>query len=255
MKYLLTFLLALGSFSSVIFACSFAPLSFCHSAQEFEDDLIVTGVVSAVDNDGIDLTVLRVIRGEETKTTIRIWDGTDFDCNGPHSMEAINIGLLNDTVVVMLPKVDSMENVWDEIGDYRTPNFWTRSKILKVQNKVVKGFINGISGAPYETSIWEFDYAAFINSWILEMDCSKITDIKELEESNTVLVFPNPTTENLFIDISKATDYKIYGILGNTIFNGQLKSGRNTIILDQLNSGLYFLYVRENDTTLRIIKE
>lgn len=255
MKNIFLLLLSLFGFYSSVLACSFSPDPFCSNARDFPDQLIVAGVISGVDIDGIDLDVIRIIRGEESKTTIRIWDGTDFDCNGLHSMAADNIGVVNDTVILMLPKIDSIRNVWDVIGDYCTPDFYVHSKVLRVKNNIVRGFIQGVAGAPDEYIIWEFDYAAFVGSFLEEMDCSNITDVNELSESNSVLVFPNPATDNLWIDIAKATTFSIHDIIGNSVSIGNLKSGRNNISIEELRRGLYFLYLGEGNRTLRIVKE
>lgn len=236
-----------------IFACSFAQTSFCQNASEFEDELIVAGVITSVDDDGIDLDIIKLVRGNETRTTIRIWDGTDFDCNGWHSMAATNIGALNDTVIVMLPQIDSLENIWDEIGDYRTPFFWTESKILRVQDNVVKGFISGIQGSPVGSGVYDFNYDAFLDSWLQEMDCSQILSVDDGPD-NSLSIFPNPTSDILFIESDIESTYLIYEATGNIVVRGSLGIGTNRMNIQQLPSGLYFFQLDESRHAFKILK-
>ena len=63
-----------------LLACSFYPYSFCHvnSNIAFSEHLVVMGEIVSIDEDGIDLEVIDVLRGEESKSIIRIWDGSGF---------------------------------------------------------------------------------------------------------------------------------------------------------------------------------
>lgn len=61
-------------------ACTFFPEPFCATLEAFPERVILTGEIIAVDTTGITVAVLEVIRGQEERDTIRIWDGTDFDC-------------------------------------------------------------------------------------------------------------------------------------------------------------------------------
>ncbi len=253
MRTILLLLLILVLATPDLIGCSFAQTSFCQNASEFEDELIVAGIISAVDNDGIDLDVISLIRGNETKTTIRIWDGTDFDCNGLHSMAATNIGSLNDTVVVMLPLIDTMQNTWDVIGDYRTPDFWTQSKILRVQNNVVRGFISGVPLSPNDNAVWDFDYDAFIDSWLEEMDCSLISSVDDNSESS-INIFPNPTYDDLTISVDIESSYQICEVLGNIVAWGSLQRGENRVSMAQLPAGLYYVWLAEGRKVIKVIK-
>jgi len=96
------------------------------------------------------MKVIEVLRGEESSTTIRIWDGTDFDCNGIRSMAASTIGAEEEVYIIALETITEIENSWDVIGDYRRPMHYGRTPELKVDGEIVTGFISGIDSAPIE---------------------------------------------------------------------------------------------------------
>lgn len=87
-----------------------------------KDNLIVYGLIATQDQDGLDLNIIEVLRGSESKSQIRIWDGTDFECNGIWDMSAGTIGTIGDTIIISLPRITVNENPWDVIGDYRRPD-------------------------------------------------------------------------------------------------------------------------------------
>ena len=99
MKKLYYSLFVLFSFLQAGICCSVVPISFCESSERFDSSVILSGVILSEDIDGIDLEVMEVFRGLEMRSTIRIWDGTDFDCNGGWSMSASDLGEVGDSLV------------------------------------------------------------------------------------------------------------------------------------------------------------
>ncbi len=161
-------LLAFLAFQLPSYSCSWSWPSFCTTINSYQDAgtnfVIVSGIVTAADEDGVDLEVLEVLAGTENRSTIRIWDGTDFDCNGLHSMAAADFLRLNNRVVVLLPVIDVIENSWDQIGDYRMPSPWGSSPILSVVADEVTGFIVGQTYS--DNIITELPYDIFINEFL-----------------------------------------------------------------------------------------
>ena len=84
-------------------ACSWIPTSFCETSNDRPDDVVISGKIIGVDDDGIDVAVIHVLKGTESSEVIRIWDGTDFDCNGLFSMAASALGDVDDTIIVVMP--------------------------------------------------------------------------------------------------------------------------------------------------------
>ena len=184
--------------SSSAIACSFIPDSFCETNNARPDDIVVCGKIFQIDPDGIDIEVIDVLKGVEHRDTIRVWDGTDWDCNGPVSMAATHIGFLNDTVIVILPLIDSIENTWDVLGDYRSPNWHGFITTLQVTNNTVSGYINDIWNASH------VPYDSFKTNWLNSMnECSNWLSIREEVGATALTVYPNPTNRMVHIDLGQ----------------------------------------------------
>ncbi|HKK79844.1 MAG TPA: hypothetical protein VJ933_09450, partial [Phaeodactylibacter sp.] len=115
MKQLLPPLLLIAS-TLQAYACTFFTESFCHTLGEFPQRDIFTATITASDEDGITVAVLDRIRGEGIPDTVRIWDGTDWECNGTFSLAAALIGEVGETYILMADKITTIENDWDVIG-------------------------------------------------------------------------------------------------------------------------------------------
>ncbi len=156
--------------------CSWDYWSFCRTVENFEsrynNTTIVTGVVVSADDDGVDFEIIDVLAGVETRSTVRIWDGTDFDCNGLHSMAVSDFLRVGDRIVINMPLIDQIENPWDVIGDYRMPMPWGLNPILRIVDGMVTGLIVGYYNQ--DSALWEMGYDYFVdellNSGICELD-------------------------------------------------------------------------------------
>jgi hypothetical protein len=133
MKTLFTLLFSLSSLIAA--ACSCAPYySFCEFKSQINPDLILTAVVLDTNQNGISLGKLHVLEGVEPRDTIKVWNDTNYNCTGTVSMRASLIGEVGDTVIVMLPKIDSVYTNWGVLGDYRTPMHLCGRSFLKIKN-------------------------------------------------------------------------------------------------------------------------
>lgn len=156
------------------YACSYIPESFCASSSYtmFSNDLIISGTIVSIGDKSIDIEIIDVLRGNENKSVIRVWNGKDFDCNGFFSMAASDLGNLNETIIVRLPKILEKTNEWDVVGDYTRPDYFGYITNLKLEDEKVKGFISG--DANNENTNGETSYDSFKNSWKNNNDCSSI---------------------------------------------------------------------------------
>ena len=237
------------------FACSFATESFCSTTEIRADDLVVTGIISEVDDDGIDLEVIRVLRGVEDRTTIRIWDGTDFDCNGFFSMAAADIGQLTDTVVIILPQIDSLENTWEILGDYRRPDPYSYFSTLVVTDGNLNGFIWGVPGMP--DPLVSFPYNQFIENYEEYLDCSFTLDTEDVLELGNITV-TNPMRDRISLHSTqklRMAAIHLIDLQGRVHLNADVNQSYywhdNT---DHLPSGVYFLRIQEANFPPRIFK-
>ena len=76
--------------------------------------------------------------------------------------------------------------------------------------------------------------------------------VEELKLSDNIQIFPNPASSNLNIVLndSKFHDIEIKSIVGQVIFNGEVKSGTNNIDVSNFSKGIYFIYLKNEDKTL-----
>jgi hypothetical protein len=247
-KYFITSVITL-IFSNA-FACSYIPISFCETNNSRPNDIVICGKIFQIDSDGIDIEVIDVLKGVEHRDTIRVWDGTDFECTGLWSMAASNLGFLNDTVIVILPLIDSIENTWDMIGDYRSPDYFGYITTLNVTNNTVSGYINDI----WNTS--HIPYDDFKNNWLNSInECSNWLGInEEVQDQKSIVIYPNPSSDFIQIDNLKTEgNYKIYNIMGVLAFEGYI--GKNDQInIQTLKKGLYFIQFK-NRNGIKFIKE
>lgn len=256
MRKINSLILVILFLSKTALACSWSPLSFCVTNNERPNDLVVSGKIVKIDTNGINLEIIDVLKGSETRDTIRIWDGTGFECNGWFAMEASGLGTLNDTIIVILPFIDSIENIWEIIGDYRNPVYFGYTPKLDINNGIVEGYITGQQY--FDTLLYSMPYIAFKTHMNNNLgDCSGLVGINEVGQSNIVF-YTNPVNKTFRIqfqngDISKRT-ISVYSLIGE-----KLKSVANVmenieIDFSNFSGGLYIVNIIEQDGKQSIIK-
>lgn len=240
-KLLLFAVLILLAFHA--YSCTIVPRTFCNSIQINQDYVVLTGKITSMSANGVDLEVIEVLRGEETRTTVRVWDGTDFDCNGPWDMSTNSLGQLSDTIIISLPKISVVENTWDVIGDYRRPDPYSFTSELQVRNGVAYGLIKGEFTAPDEFNVLSFDYANFVDVIMTNNECRDIISGVEDLEGFENITFANPITSTLEIqnvNASTLQDIKVYSISGQLIKHQKIDQASDIKVdLHQSPNGLY----------------
>ena len=68
-------------------------------------------------------------------------------------------------------------------------------------------------------------------------------------DSKAFIVYPNPSSNFLFINSSLETNYSLFSILGKQVVVGNLSQGENTIDTSALSSGIYFLKINTTKGT------
>lgn len=232
-----------------IIGCTFVPKSFCETLDFRTEDNVLMGKISFIDEDGIELEVIEVLRGEENRETIRIWDGTDFECNGIWSMEANDMGEINDTIIAILPKILEIENNWDIIGDYRRPNYYELTTQLEIENGNAIGFISGYISAPPENNTFEIAYDLLKDNLENSIECNLSVDIEEIEKRNNIKI-NNPINGELIVwteNISEPLLLKIYSSDGIEMRTEKIEFNKVIIDMIDMSNGLYFLRFEKND--------
>ena len=77
--------------------------------------------------------------------------------------------------------------------------------------------------------------------------------IESLNQNNWK-VYPNPTNEHLTIELDENTSIQILDVFGKIVQTETLNSGKNTIDVSTLTSGVYFIQT-ESAATLKFVKK
>ncbi|PWG05661.1 T9SS type A sorting domain-containing protein [Polaribacter aquimarinus] len=238
-----------------LIACQWIPDSFCATSQSssYLNDLIVYGKISHIDNDGINFEIIDVLRGQEKRTSIRIWDGVDFDCNGIFSMAASELGNINDHLIIILPKITEKKSNWEVIGDYRRPDFFLFTPHLNVENGVVYGVIFGQLDKSYVED--QANYLNFKNSWNANNNCSSVilrNKNHEFEELKVLTLSKNKF--KIVSNRSEKKQLKIYNIFGLKLESEFQVNNEIEIDLSSYSSGIYFIYLIYENNKIKTIK-
>ncbi|HAY71705.1 MAG TPA: hypothetical protein DCX89_07415 [Saprospirales bacterium] len=234
----------------IMLGCSFIPESFCRTSFVYQDDLIVTGYITSVDSTGIDFEILAVLRGSESRSNIRIWDGTDYDCNGIWSLAAADFGDVGDTLALILPLITEIENTWDQLGDYRRRDNHVYVTALKVENNILNGLITGISIAPSSNDLHQYDYDDFVSAWQESQHCDVIMDSQQQVETMDVAFFPNPCKDVFSVKIpgvNNSMQLRIINIQGQLVMMQENFSDGTLISLKHLPEGIYWVFISEKE--------
>ncbi len=93
-----------------------------------------------------------------------------------------------------------------------------------------------------------FEGNTFTNSIAVDFRIVDTLSIADEELQSQTSLYPNPTKNQLYISLSESiqaddVDYTIYSVLGQSLHKGILHSGNNTIDINTLTSGLYFVKI------------
>ncbi|NQY67307.1 MAG: T9SS type A sorting domain-containing protein [Flavobacteriales bacterium] len=266
MKRLLLIILVYCSISSSqISACSFIPGMFCDINFNVPGFNVIVGEIILVDSDGIEIEIIDVLNGMEERDTIRVWNGTDQDCNGPISYASSNIGNSNDKVIVFLELIDSIENSWDIIGDYRNHYNTQGEYPLQISNDSITGYIKGYAsllsdGTYIGDENKKIAYNDFKEHWSSNSNSCNTLGLKESRISKTDLIFNNPIHNSLYLNFSgtaQKRSFEIYSNDGKRLKNLENDYSTVEIRFEEFQSGLYLIRIREEqgNRTIKVVKQ
>ncbi len=202
-------------------ACSCDLFSFCETTEQRPEENIFKIIILEDLPKAIKVINLENIRGSDERDTLTIWDGTDYDCNGLISMDASQIGNPGDTLLIILPTIDSIENVWDVIGEYRMPYWFCNEYKLHIIDNILSGDINGLYPYSY---LGYYNYNEFVEDWYAgDENCSLIPAYSGLNEDvkTDIIVGANPTHGKLTINTGynfNRGELKLYDMTGRIIY-------------------------------------
>jgi hypothetical protein len=218
--FLVTIFLILNS---SIFACDGCRSDFCYYAEHNKSEFIFYGEIISIDTYKATLQVLDILRGNESKNIIQIWTHKDSIVAKGTSCEElirmtniINMGAVNERIIIGLNLITIKENEWDVIGDYRLPLRVNNTPWLKVENDSVRGLISGGPPCYSKKELLKISYPAFKASWSNgQLDCNKLLTANFIEPRRTIIkrtanqiIITNDINSNFMTDV-----YNSSGIL------------------------------------------
>lgn len=230
------------------FACSCGPPeSFCTTHTLY--DLSASCVVVDAFAHGISLKLLQVFHGTEERDTIKLWDlggpyGPPGMCNDSTEHQyASYLGGIGDTLILALPKIDSIRYTWDVIGDYRTPGFQCDVYQLLVKNKVVLGKISGSAYCSYlQNCLTSYNYDDFLIDFpIKRLSCQTWLTTPEALPNTALSYYPNPASDRFTFTTPQKGNLTIINNLGQWVESLSIMDYQTKIPTDQLPNGVYFL--------------
>jgi hypothetical protein len=226
-------------------ACSGNQKSFCIVQSTHSGDAIIKGVVIGSSTNAIQLLVMEVLRGSETRSVVSIWDASTISC-GYHSFtqKAIDIAAQGDTILAVLPKITSVQHTWDVIGDHRRPYslFWT--PVLRIKKDTLRGYIVG-NYHNFELNYWgiyKMSYSDFKSGWKNNTVCSANVGIEEARSLTQPLISQNGTE----IQISfGAIDIKstVVSPMGGSVIAEFKGSHQIDLNIENYPAGMYLLTI------------
>lgn len=245
-------IISLIIFNTACFSCTCELISFCETASARKEDNIFKMVIIDEAVHSIKVLRLETIRGLEEMDTLIIWDGTDYDCNGNISMVASQIGEVGDTLLIILPVIDSIENVWDVAGDYRMPDWLCYTYKLKLENNFLHGVINGVYPYYY---LGNYNYDEFIESWFLGGETCNlvpVTFVSYFDSATFIKVFPNPSDGLFVINVLQVghIEYQVIDFSGRLITQCNYVNNKILVDLGTYPDGVYLFVLKKEDEIL-----
>ena len=104
---------------------------------------------------------------------------------------------------------------------------------------------------PSASNGWGVDVAFYI----FPVLCDKFQSVNDNEIKNNIELFPNPATNEVFINISdiKNTNISLHDVRGNFVANSTTNSGLARIATDNLSKGIYLVVIQ--NSSFKVVKK
>ena len=256
MRKLISLLLLFTS-GLVLQACDPVFLSFCSVAEEAypEEPIFLARVIDS--NEMFrEVELIEVLRGNEERPTIRVWNSDTLFCNGPFTQLAAEYGEVGDTVLGLFKLKKELDGSDVPLGDYYKPSVLSGLVALPVKNDSIKGLILD------EQTYSELKLSEFLQTNSEEWSaCQNIEHAINGMDEKGINIYPNPMKNKLFIELTgeshsprKSPELNLFSINGNLLINSSNVNGY--LDVSNLLPGIYFLEINtENNKIIkRIIK-
>jgi hypothetical protein len=158
---------------------------------------------------------------------------------------------------MILPKIDTVLNFWDTVGNYRFETYYYEANHLYFNNDTLSGFVSGYFMAPSSFNTYKIMYEDFKQVWFdTSKNCDdmrdyRIVNVEQKELGKQISIFPNPTENILQIEIPDYTSLRqckilLYDITGKIILQEPIYEKTNVINVEHLVSGFYLLNIERD---------
>lgn len=238
--------------SPVLDGCTPLPVPFCELTEMYEDSPVFLAQVIDKGSGWCEIEIFAVLRGEEEREIIRIWDGPNQFCTGVWPAPAAAYGAIGDSIIC----IASLSLMEEDTGGFFVPqNDYFHCPVLvgTVAMKIENGIINSSIFEPWQNV--EVQLSNFLDSEDLDSSCPGvglgIDDTRDVQLS----VYPNPAHDVLNIETSDAQKkeisiYSSNGQLLETITKeGRAGTDNQFVDLSPLPKGLLIVKVSLNNGT------
>lgn len=154
---------------------------------------------------------------------------------------------INDTITTVINDTNTI-NIHDSITIYDTIGIIDSTTILDTTTTTIYDTIT-----TYDTlNIVKYDTVKVNNCDTLFINMNNQATYTENLEQVNISIYPNPSSDELHIDFSKAGDYSLnlYNNLGTLVLMQDITSEEHTINISNLPSGIYQLNLQDNNQIL-----
>ncbi len=210
-----------------MWACSCFPVaeSFCETVVEDNSlDLVVKAVKTADVYYGMEVEIVEVLLGEETRTNITVWGDNGALCRV--FTEDFEIG---EALYLALHTTD--------FGGNLIPNF---NYPLDLEQE--GDYVLSVCGKYFEYETTS-DPASSIS---VDDDCGMLSTDTEDAVFEQVNIYPNPVTDRLNITtVNPLETIKVFDAMGSLIKEQTATVGTHTLDLSDLKNGVYFVILSD----------
>lgn len=156
---------------------------------------------------------------------------------------------------VFITKLDNVGNfVWAKsVGS--TSYDSGRSITLDASGKIyVCGYFQGAADFNPGSGVYNLFPVGSSDVFVLKWSQSLTGVDEDVFFNHSILIYPNPTSNNLTIETTKPTNISIVNLLGQELFNSKIEKSQ-TIDVSFLSNGIYFVKDLQNGGSVKFIKQ
>lgn len=227
-------------------------------------------------------TIYSVDMSTEAHSVLASFTGSVGTTKGAKAKNALTLvnGLLYGTAANLGPNggdygvvfsIDPVTNTYSTVVNFSGTNgSHPYCTLLHASNGNLYGMTNGggsnSSGTLFEYNITTNTHTVLTNfnstngsapgyAKLLEIDASITTEVNENNKNNVVDVYPNPANQSISIqgvDFNETVSVKIISIDGKLM--KEMKTTTSTIDVSELNSGMYFIELKNKEAKIGVTK-